>query len=619
MSELIGQQLGQYEITALLGKGGMATVYRARQTSMGRDVALKIIDPNLAKNPDFLKRFERESRTIASLSHAHILKVFDFGQQHGSIYLVMELLRGGSLSHVLKRGRIPLNIVSWLLDQVASALDYAHARSIVHRDLKPHNLLFDDSRNIFLTDFGLAKLLGNLGTGDLTRSGLVVGTPAYMAPEQWKNENFDHRADIYSLGVILYEMLTNKLPFNADTPHRMMYLHLNQAPPPVFQSRPDLPPAVGQILDQAMSKDPELRFPSAGKLALAFKRATSEPLARHTGPLPPLPVQGQSAASPSSSGVTPPMFPSPIPERPTPASSPSAARATSAPAERNVPTSTAGGGAVPLAPAAPSSGMKKYILTPGMRRLDPHGVPQVWVPSGTFIMGNDADRDARPDEVPSREVQITHGFWIDQFPVTNAAFQAFIEDGGYQKRQFWSNDGWRWLTVNGIKDPGNYPTFVSPDQPRVGVSWYEADAYAHWRGCRLPTEAEWEFAARGANGTRFPWGNHWEDGKANVRSKRTTPVNAFADNCTWVKVYDMVGNVWEWCADWYSDTYYQQDVASQDPTGPVEGKGKVLRGGSWRHDVQQARATARRHDAQNSRDDYIGFRVVYVPAAKPLG
>ncbi|MBX3065495.1 MAG: SUMF1/EgtB/PvdO family nonheme iron enzyme [Anaerolineae bacterium] len=612
MSELIGQQLGQYEINAMLGKGGMATVYRARQISIGRDVALKVIDPTLARNADFLKRFEREARTIAGLSHAHILKVFDYGQQNNNVFLVMELLRGGSLSHVLKRGRIPLNIISWLLDQVSSALDYAHARSIVHRDLKPHNLLFDDSRNIFLTDFGLAKLLDEVASGELTRTGLVVGTPAYMAPEQWKNETIDHRADIYSLGVILFEMLSGKLPFTADTPHRMMYLHINATPPSILSLRPDLPPIIGVVLEQALAKEPSARFSSAGKLAAAFKRSLSDNAARYTGPLgtsmlPPRGVAGMTGMLPS------------VPTQNAPAVSAAARQTASVPAvSGNVMASSIPNQITKQTPPSNSSvpNVRKLTLSPGMRRVDAKGIPQVWVPAGVFRMGAVGDPEARPDEQPEHVVSISQSFWIDQYPITNAAFQAFCDDGGYLKREYWTTEGWRWLTVNSIKGPGNYPNFTAPDQPRVGVSWHEADAYAHWRGGRLPTEAEWEYVVRGPQSLRYPWGNDWQEGRSNVRSKRTVSVTAFPESASWVKAYDLVGNVWEWCADWYSETYYQPE-GQTDPTGPSEGKGKVLRGGSWRQEIAHARGSARRYDGPTSRDDYIGFRVVFVPTVKP--
>src|SRR5262249_26958116 len=159
MSNLIGLRLGQYEITARLGTGGMATVYRARQASMGRDVAIKVIRPDLAEAGDFVARFQREAHTVAGLSHAHILKVFDYGQHGDLVYLVMELLKGGSLTDLVRQGPLPLPTVARVLDQIADALDYAHERGIIHRDLKPQNVLLDERGSAHLTDFGIAKIL----------------------------------------------------------------------------------------------------------------------------------------------------------------------------------------------------------------------------------------------------------------------------------------------------------------------------------------------------------------------------------------------------------------------------------------------------------------------------
>jgi serine/threonine protein kinase len=198
MADLIGQQLGQYEITALLGEGGMAVVYRARQTTVKRDVAIKVIKHGLVDKGDFVRRFEREAQTVASLSHPFILKVFDYGQQGDSVYLVMELLTGGSLAGLIRRGPLSLDMTSRMFDQVASALDYAHRRGIIHRDLKPQNVLLDDEGNAHLTDFGIAKILSE--TTALTQSGMAMGTPSYMPPEQWQGRALDARADVYALG-----------------------------------------------------------------------------------------------------------------------------------------------------------------------------------------------------------------------------------------------------------------------------------------------------------------------------------------------------------------------------------------------------------------------------------
>ncbi len=273
MADLIGKQLGQYEIVALLGEGGMAKVYRARQGSIQRDVAVKVIESRLAQMGDFVKRFEREARTIASLSHPHILKVFDYGQYEDLVYLVMELLAGGSLAELIRAGSLPLATVSKILDQIAPALDYAHRRGIIHRDLKPQNVLLDENGNAFLTDFGIAKLVGSMTV--LTQTGSAMGTPAYMAPEQWRGEPVDSRTDIYALGVMLFQMLSSQLPFSGTTPATLMHMHVFEPPPPLRTIRPDLPKGVEQVLGRALAKDREQRYPVASELAADYKAALS--------------------------------------------------------------------------------------------------------------------------------------------------------------------------------------------------------------------------------------------------------------------------------------------------------------------------------------------------------
>ncbi len=275
MADLIGQHLGQYEIVALLGKGGMATVYRARQLNIEREVAIKVIRSDLVDNPDFIRRFKREAETLAALNHRHVLKLFDYGQQGDMAYLVMELLTGGSLADLIEQGRVAPPTASRLLEQIASALDYAHRRGLIHRDLKPHNVLLDEEGSAVLTDFGIVKLLREATS--LTQSGSTIGTPAYMAPEQWRGQAVDARTDIYALGIILYELLAGRLPFVADTPFTMMHLHVNEPPPPLRSLNPYLPSGVEPVLDKALAKDPDRRFESASALAQAFKAALASP------------------------------------------------------------------------------------------------------------------------------------------------------------------------------------------------------------------------------------------------------------------------------------------------------------------------------------------------------
>ena len=271
------QQLGPYELHEVIGKGGMATVYRAHQPSMDRDVAIKIISPELAAEPEFAERFEREARIIARLQHPHILPVFDFGREGETIYLVMRLMEGGNLAHELRGGALPVKRAVELTRQIASALDYAHLRGIVHRDLKPTNVLLDNLGNAYLTDFGIAKMLSGGPTTGLTATGAVMGTPTYMAPEQWRAEPIDGRTDIYALGVILYQMLCGQVPFAAETPHGLMYQHLDMTPPQPHTIKPDLPLAIEPVISKALAKRPEDRYASAGDVAAALEEAIQQP------------------------------------------------------------------------------------------------------------------------------------------------------------------------------------------------------------------------------------------------------------------------------------------------------------------------------------------------------
>jgi len=273
MADLNGQQVGQYTILSKLGEGGMASVYRARQASVNRDVAIKIIRSKLAQTPEYMRRFEREARTLASLDHLHILKIFDFGQQDDILYLAMELKTGGNLATLIRSGALSLAQIGRYLEQIGDALDYAHRKGVIHRDLKPQNVLLDESGNAILTDFGIAKLITKEAT-QLTNTGSVMGTPAYMAPEQWQGGTADARTDFYALGIMLYEMLGGGLPFTADTPAQMMYFHLQSPAPSIRGIRPDVPEAVEAVLQKAIAKAPSDRFPSGRALSDAFAAAT---------------------------------------------------------------------------------------------------------------------------------------------------------------------------------------------------------------------------------------------------------------------------------------------------------------------------------------------------------
>jgi serine/threonine protein kinase len=277
--KLIGTQIGQFTITSRLGTGGMGAVYIARQTSMDRDVALKVIsEVNPSELDDFGARFEREAKLCAALNHPHIIKVFDYGRNTATsrAYLAMELQRGGSLARLIGGRPMPMEKVLRLLEQIAAALDYAHSHGIVHRDLKPENVLLDESGNAILSDFGLAKLSKH--TTALTAQGVIVGTWQYVSPEQWRGQEIDKRADIYALGIMLFEMLTGGVPFQGETTEAIIQQHLYERPPSVRSLRYDVTSEVDNVILRVLAKDRSDRYGSGAELVQAFRGALFEPV-----------------------------------------------------------------------------------------------------------------------------------------------------------------------------------------------------------------------------------------------------------------------------------------------------------------------------------------------------
>jgi serine/threonine-protein kinase len=256
----------------------MATVYKAFQPSINRYVALKVIRlDGTSQHEEFRQRFAREAEVIASLEHIHILPIYAYGISDDMAYLAMRWLRGGSLSELLRRERLPLDRVADVFKQIASGLSYAHSKGVIHRDLKPSNIMLDDAGNAYLTDFGLAKLAES--SEEITRSGTIVGTPAYMSPEQLRGEPLDYRSDIYSLGVLLYNMVAGRLPFDTSTSDlvSIIYQHLEKPPTPPSEFNPDVPPGVEEVILKALQKNRDDRFNSAEEMARALNVALGRP------------------------------------------------------------------------------------------------------------------------------------------------------------------------------------------------------------------------------------------------------------------------------------------------------------------------------------------------------
>jgi serine/threonine-protein kinase len=295
---LLGKTLGQFAILEEIGRGGMATVYKSRQLSMNRVVAVKVLPPHFLHDPSFYERFEREVAVITELEHPHILPIIDYGQAEGVPYIAMRYLGGGSLEQVIRRGLPPLDQLEKPLRQIAQALDFAHRQGVIHRDLKPGNIMLDEHGNAYLSDFGIARVLGSNLTGSM-----IVGTPAYMSPEQANGMPIDGRSDIYALGVVLFEMLTGREPYQAETPMAILLKHINEPMPPVSDYRGDVPRPVEDVIAKATAKNPDDRYPSATEMVEALAAALRGVDVRSTEASRPTRSPGVALTSDGAPGV----------------------------------------------------------------------------------------------------------------------------------------------------------------------------------------------------------------------------------------------------------------------------------------------------------------------------
>ena len=668
MSNLIGQSLGRYHILEQLGEGGMATVYKAYDTRLERDVAVKIIRTEkltFETMSKTLKRFEREAKALAKLTHPNIVPISDYGEHEGKPYLVMPYLPGGTLKGRLGKP-IPWEESVRLLIPIARALHYAHQQGIIHRDVKPSNILITQSGEPMLTDFGIAKILSDTEeTADLTGTGVGIGTPEYMAPEQFQGKT-GPQADIYALAVVLYEMLTGRKPYTADTPAAIIIKQATEPLPRPGQFAPGLPDVVEKVLFKALAKKPEDRYAEMAAFVAALERLlTVSPLpssrpepSRRVGEGPgvlrsPLPSLGEGPGVREDSMATieqeatrdeiekTPAPPAPaMPEdsqatidqgaageavlkradhRETPPA-PSAPRRRDAappgpPAEKKrrwQPWAAGLGGLLLLLiciiglviiysnlpaekrflnPNLPQGGLAP---TPSfgswLRERD--GMVMVYVPEGNFSMG--ADNNGVLVAPPVHTVYLD-AYWIDQTEVTNAMYALCVSAGACQLPSSYSSS-----TRSSFYGNSQYA-----DYPVIYVSWNDANTYCEWAGAHLPTEAEWEKAARGTDGRTYPWGNNaptcalansW--GSNGTCVDDTTAVGSYPAGVSPYGALDMAGNVDEWVADWYSDT-----SPSSTPTS-----GGLWRGGSWFNDVGPVHTAISIRNGGDDTNSFVGFR-----------
>lgn len=335
-----GTRLGGYEVRELIGRGGMASVYRGYDTALDREVAIKVIGAD-AQGPDFVARFQREARVIARLSHPNIVTVYHFGEQDGIVYMVQELLPGPTLAQRIRetgKRRMSAERIHSIITQLAEALDFAHTQGVIHRDVKPANAIYNAQGQLILTDFGIAR--STIDTSQTTTGpGIVMGTPGYVAPEQAvSSAALTPACDVYALGVVLFELLCGRLPFEADTPMGVVLKHLYDTPPAPSSLRPELPKALDTVLLRALNKEPTKRYPSPGALARALQNAL--PAGRAIGETTPArgtpkpaPQPEQRTPVPAAVERTPAPRPAAVERTPTPKRMPPAPAATPKPGQ----------------------------------------------------------------------------------------------------------------------------------------------------------------------------------------------------------------------------------------------------------------------------------------------
>ncbi|MCB0213010.1 MAG: SUMF1/EgtB/PvdO family nonheme iron enzyme, partial [Anaerolineae bacterium] len=583
----IGQTIGnRYKIESLLGQGGMSSVYKANDPNLSRTVAIKVIHPHLSNDPQFLRRFEHEAAAVARLRHHNIIQVYDFNHEESVYFMVMEYVSGSDLKDKLKalsaqKQRLPLDETIRIMTAVCEAVAYAHEQNMIHRDLKPANIMLNPKGQPILTDFGVAKMLDGM---DQTVTGAIIGTAKYLSPEQAKGERPDERSDIYSLGVMLYEMVAGRPPFDADTTVAVLMKHVNEPIPDIRQIESNIPEALIRVIEKALDKDKNKRYQSALQMAVALKtlnldgdhqeseaekktiasfrlqdyeneRAkTDESIRRQVTPPPVAPVATGTKSNSSlpiligagalalllligaglflafswgSSDEEPEIIAEATSETVQPTTEAVTQEQTQEPDGNNITEVTT------------------EVENPTTDPQLPSSQNMIQIPEGTYTVGVDtADRD----HAASQQVTLD-AFWLDQYEVTNAQYAEFLADTGGDPPEYWADGA----------IPADQESF-----PVMGVNWMQADEFCTWDKKRLPTEAEWEVAARGPEGRLFPWGNDLR--AVELPRSGTYKVGSKLTNQSPFGIFDIAGNVWEWVSDPYEPLTHTDF--------------KVLRGGS---------------------------------------
>ncbi len=616
----IGKVLdGKYLIVNRIGSGGMGNVYRGRHTKMETNVAIKILHASLVSDAKAVERFRREARAALAVNHPNAIQVMDFGvTDDQTVFIVMELLDGVSLQKIVETEKLisPEKTVK-IMTQVCAAVNAAHNKDVIHRDLKPDNVIIlnygKPDEQVKVLDFSIAKVSSpdkGANSPALTEVGLVVGTPQYMSPEQAQGIDLDKRADIYSLGVTLYQMLTGVLPFTAASSMALALKHIHALPRPLREVNNKIPAEIETVVMKAMAKRPSDRQQTALELSEELEKAII--------------ASGKSATTSSNAGLAAIASNSGSQKVSVTTGSLPQQKLSSQPINTPRSTQKLSVQTRPEAEVKKGSGaLVIVILTvvflvlaggglfwyfnygPGGKdskggAMDPDNM--VWIRGTTFKMGKSPE-DAGKDELNQTPVHPTavNDFWLSTYEISNKEYKKFVDEAKYPAPEGWQD--------------GSFPPGTD-NNPVVNISWDDANQYCRWlsgklnRKFRLPTEEEWEYAARGTDERVYPWGKQWAanrtvSGESQVKGE-ASPVNspALSQDQSPFRIFAMAGNVSEWTASDYS-MYPNSKVPEEDK---FKGN-KIIRGGHFKSPNVELTTTFRRWATRDFKDIKIGFRI----------
>ena len=673
-----GISVREYRILKMIGQGGMGEVYLAENHLSGQQVALKVVSPELMKNEGVRARFLEEARVMSRFKHPNIVQLQHFFEEGGRFFMVLEFIPGRDLDDMLDERPLTVDEAILLTRQVLSGLAYVHSleKPVVHRDMKPGNILVTPDNQAVIIDFGVAKAVGR---EKMTKTGAAVGTYEYMSPEQVRGQDVGPASDVYAMGIVLYKMLSGVVPFPQESEggFECMRAHVDRAPPDLSGFREGIPEWLQKLVARSLAKSTEERFSSAAEMLAALEAGAGVMSATASHATRP----GTTVPTPSPSTVTVHSTPSSskklfflgaaalvvvvavvlavvfVPNREEEKPTTQTAWRTASTGEKEEKKEEAKKQEARKTEAKKEERKeeKKAEAKPEEKKEEKRAEekkeekkeeameekaavkaekkPQIslphcnnsmcYVPEGEFLMGCDHNKDynCTSDEPAQRSIQLD-GFWMDRHEVTFGEYNRCVTAGVCQALS--TGDGECLIPKKKKRfGKGNLPyQFIDANRPAICMDWYRADAFCRWQGKRLPTEAEWEKAARGTDGRLFPWGNERAscDRAVVVDERISDPVRGrgcgmgnTAEVCSKTAgnspygLCDMAGNVWEWVADAWVEKPTGIDARGAS-VGQADYDKRVCRGGSWTRAAADVRIGFRDWNWAKTAGCGVGFR-----------